>query len=180
MMRLEGSFFKRDVLAVAPELIGSVLVRCYDDSTVSRHIITDIEIYRGEEDLACHASKGKTPRNAVIYEPGGIVYVYFIYGIHWLLNVVTGTHDNPQAILIRGLHDCQGPARLTKMLAIDGSFYAEDLSTSSRLWIEKGSAMPFLVGPRIGIDYAGDYWKNVAWRYFVGSVPALTLPKKNS
>lgn len=179
-MRLDGSFFRRDVLEVAPELIGCILVRCYDDGSISRHLVSDIEIYRGEEDMACHASKGKTKRNAVMYEGGGLVYVYFIYGIHWLLNVVTGGLNNPQAILIRGLHDCSGPARITKKLLIDGTFYAEDLTTSSRLWIERGSPMIYNVGPRIGVDYSGDYWKNVPWRYFVGSDPALTLPKKNS
>ena len=179
-MRLGKAFFSRDVLVVAPELIGSILVRKYDDTTESRHVITDIEIYRGMEDLACHASKGKTPRNSVMFEEGGLVYVYFIYGMHWLLNIVTGTRDDPQAILIRGLHDCSGPARLTKRLAINGEFYAEDLSTSSRLWLERGSQVAYEVGPRIGIDYAGEYWKSVPWRYFVGSASPFTLPKKNS
>ncbi len=179
-MRLDSNFFSRDVLEVAPELIGCILVRRFDDGSISRHVISDIEIYRGEEDLACHASKGKTKRNAVMYEDGGLVYVYFVYGMHWLLNVVTGTHGNPQAILVRGLQDCSGPARLTKKLFIDGAFYAEDLSTSSRLWIEHGTSLEFSVGPRIGVDYSGDYWKSVPWRYFVGSDPALTLPKKNS
>jgi len=179
-MRLGRSFFRRDVLEIAPELIGSVLVRKYDDDTVTRHIITDIEIYRGVEDLACHASKGKTPRNSVMFEDGGLVYVYFVYGIHWLLNVVTGSKNDPQAILIRGLHDCQGPAKLTRKLSIDGDFYAEDLSISSRLWIEPGINLPYQTGPRIGVNYAGEYWKDIPWRYFVGREAALTLPRKNS
>lgn len=179
-MRVDSSFFRRDVLDVAPELVGSVLVRQFDDGTISRHIITDIEIYRGVEDLACHASKGKTPRNGVMFEEGGLVYVYFIYGIHWLLNIVTGIKDDPQAILIRGLHDCQGPARLTKMLGINRDFYAEDLSSSTRLWVEKGERLPYQVAPRIGVDSAGEYWKNIPWRYFTGSGLALTLPSKNS
>ena len=179
-MRLDSNFYQQDVLVVAPELVGSVLVRKYDDGSVSRHIITDVEIYRGMEDLACHASQGKTPRNSVMFERGGLVYVYFIYGMHWLLNVITGSQNDPQAILIRGLHDCQGPARLTKKLAISGDLYGEDLSISERLWIEKGTSLPFNVGPRIGVEYAGEYWKNMPWRYFVGSGVALTLPKKNS
>ena len=100
--------------------------------------------------------------------------------MHWLLNVITGSQNEPQAILIRGLHDCQGPGRLTKKLALNGDLYGEDLSISERLWIEKGASLPFKVGPRIGVEYAGEYWKNMPWHYFVGSGVALTLPKKNS
>jgi len=179
-MRFDSSFYQQDILDVAPELVGAVLVRKFDDGSIGRHTIVDIEIYRGVEDLACHASKGKTIRNSVMFEQGGLVYVYFIYGIHWMLNVVTGNRNDPQAILIRGVHDCEGPARLAKKLAINGAFYGEDLTSSQRLWIEPSSHMNYQVAPRIGVYYAGGYWQNMPWRYFVGSGAALTLPRKNS
>lgn len=180
MTRLNSDFFRRDVLAVGPDLIGSILVRKWGDGAESRHIVTELELYRGVEDLACHASKGKTPRTSVMFEEGGLVYVYLVYGMHWLLNIVTGENDNPQAVLIRGLHDCSGPGRLTKMLNIKGDFYGEDITASSRLWFEKGEKVTFEVGPRIGVDYAGEYWRSVPWRYLVTNSEALTLPRKNS
>lgn len=178
--RLDRDFFRRDILEVGPELIGSILVRRWDDGAVSRHIITELELYRGMEDKACHASKGMTPRTSVMFQEGGVVYVYLVYGMHWLLNIVTGRASNPQAILIRGVHDCSGPGRLTKMLGINGDFYGDDLTTSPRLWLEKGERVAYEVGPRIGVDYAGDYWKSIPWRYFVANSLALTLPSKNS
>src|SRR5512145_53559 len=94
--RLDSNFFSRDVLAVAPELVGKVLVRSFENGLVERFIITEVEAYRGAEDLACHASKGRTPRTEVMYHHGGLVYVYLIYGMYWMLNFVTGEPNNPQ------------------------------------------------------------------------------------
>jgi len=180
MTKLSRDFYNRDVLQVGPDLIGSILVHKSLDGIESRHIVTELELYRGVEDLACHASKGKTPRTSVMFQEGGLVYVYLVYGMHWLLNIVTGEVGNPQAILIRSLHDCSGPGRLTKMLGIGGDYYGEDLTCSSRLWFERGKRLPFEEGPRIGVDYAGDYWKSIPWRYFVTNCDALTFPRKNS
>jgi DNA-3-methyladenine glycosylase len=138
------------------------------DGTMVSGIISETEAYKGSEDLACHASRGKTPRNKVMFEEGGLVYMYLIYGIYWMMNFVTGREGDPQAVLIRGLKEVYGPGRLTKQLQIDASFYGEDLSVSNRLWIEAGMEKPEInAAPRIGIDYAGDYWKNVPWRFFL-------------
>jgi DNA-3-methyladenine glycosylase len=164
--RLDRDFFSRDVLLVAPDLVGKVLVRCYDDLRIDRYTITEVEAYRGTEDLACHASKGRTPRTEVMYHQGGLVYVYIIYGMYWMLNFVVGELNNPQAVLVRGLEGCYGPGRLTKRLSIGKDFYGEDLMESSRLWVEDNN-QPFEIrsAPRIGVDYAGE-WASKPWRYF--------------
>ena len=163
--RTDSAFFQDDVLNVAPKLIGKYLCRAFDDGSIIRKRITEIEIYRGEEDLACHASKGKTARNEVMYKKGGVLYIYLIYGMHWMLNFVTGDINNPQAILLRGIDDVIGPGRLTKKLKIDKSFNGEDLSKSKRIWIENNELKAdYTTDVRIGIDYAGDYWKNKLWR----------------
>jgi DNA-3-methyladenine glycosylase len=166
--RIPRDFYLRDVLDVAPDLIGKNLVVKDNDGNCFRFPLTEVEAYRGPEDKACHASKGKTSRTAVMFGTGGHLYVYLIYGMYWMLNIVTGTDGDPQAVLIRGIGDIYGPGKLTKKLGIDRSFYGEDLVTSERIWLEETGIKPrFNTGPRIGIDYAGDYWKSVPWRYFV-------------
>ncbi len=168
--RLLREFYIRDVLVVAPELICKSLVIKQNDESYGRFIINDVEAYRGAEDKACHASKGRTPRTEVMYKEGGRLYVYFVYGMYWMLNIVTGEESNPQAVLIRGIDDCNGPGKLTKAIGIDGSFYGEDLVLSDRIWIaDTGLKADFRTGPRIGIDYAGDYWKNKPWRFYCPS-----------
>jgi len=158
----------RDVLDVAPELIGKSLVLKSNNGTCSRLLFREVEAYRGHDDKACHASRGKTARTSVMFGNGGHLYVYLIYGMYWMLNIVTGTEGDPQAVLIRGIGDISGPGKLTKKLGIDRSFYGEDLVTSGRIWVEETGIKPlFRTGPRIGIDYAGDYWKSVPWRYYV-------------
>ncbi|MBI5009464.1 MAG: DNA-3-methyladenine glycosylase [Bacteroidia bacterium] len=137
------------------------------DQGYYRYNLTEVEAYRGTEDKACHASKGKTLRTSVMFGNGGHLYIYLIYGMYWMLNIVTGTVGDPQAVLIRSIGDICGPGRLTRKLAIDRSFYGEDLVTSERIWLEDTGFKPrFKTGPRIRIDYAGDYWKSVPWRYF--------------
>lgn len=168
MKRLQKDFFIRDVLEVAPDLIGKYLVRRYDDGKIQKFLITEVEAYRGEQDLACHASKGRTPRTEIMYHEGGHVYVYLIYGMYWMLNIVTATKDFPQAVLIRGIEGFDGPGKLTKGLQIDKSFYGENLVSSKRLWIEsseKSSEIKIKTSPRIGIDYAGEIYKNKQWRF---------------
>ena len=167
-IRLSKDFYTRDVLEVAPDLPGKVLVIKQEDGTYKRFKITEVEAYRGAEDRACHAFKGRTSRTEIMYHGGGRLYIYFIYGMYWMLNIVTGSNDNPQAVLIRGVKNYPGPGILTRSLGIDRSFYGEDLVFSERIWIEEdGMVLPVKSGPRIGIDYAGEYWKTRPWRYFL-------------
>lgn len=166
--RVERDFFIRDVLEVAPELLSVVMAVRSPDGEIRRFRITETEAYRGAEDEACHASKGRTPRTEIMYHEGGKLYVYLVYGMHWMLNIVTGEINNPQAVLIRGVENMCGPGKVTKTLGIDRSFYGEDLTTSTRIWLEGSGIVPeFRTGRRIGIDYAGDYWKTRPWRYYL-------------
>ena len=168
--RLQKDFFTRNVLDVAPELLGKYLVRKFDDRTIRKFLITEVEAYHGEEDLACHASKGRTKRTEIMYHKGGHLYVYLIYGMYWMLNIVTGKTNDPQALLIRGIDLFDGPGKLTRHLKIDSSFYGEDLITSDRIWVESdsnNSKVKFYTCPRVGIDYAGEIWKNKPWRYIL-------------
>ena len=164
--RLSKEFHTRDVLEVAPDLLGKKIMRRDVSGHVTAHIISETEAYRGIEDKACHASKGKTARTKVMYEQGGILYMYLIYGMYWMMNVVTGEREVPQAVLIRGLLDVSGPGRLTRHLSLDGSFNEEDLQSSGRIWIiDEGEHVAYSAVPRIGIDYAGALWKMKPWRY---------------
>ncbi len=167
MKKLSASFFQRDVLNVAPALLGKYIVRRFDDGRIERFRIVEVEAYRGPEDLACHASKGRTKRTDVMFHKGGKLYVYLIYGMYQMLNIVTGKEDEPQAVLIRGVEGAVGPGRLTKRLEIDASFYGESLP-SARIWLEDdGKGIPsHKTTPRIGIEYAGD-WKHKLWRFVV-------------
>jgi DNA-3-methyladenine glycosylase len=166
--RLPEDFFIRDVLNAAPELIGKILVISTDDGGLRKYMITETEAYRGYEDKSCHASHGKTKRNEIMFHAGGRVYVYFVYGMYWMLNFVTGEKDDPQAALIRGIEGFNGPGKLTKELGINKSFYGENLAISDRIWVEDNGLKPsFKTGPRIGVDYAGEIWKNKPWRYYI-------------
>jgi DNA-3-methyladenine glycosylase len=166
--RLSVDFFIRDVLNVAPELLGKNLVIRSANDKFQKFMITETEAYRGTEDKASHASRGKTQRNEVMFDAGGRIYVYFVYGMYWMLNFVAGEEGDPQAALIRGIEGFSGPGKVTKALGIDKSFYGEDLTVSNRIWVEDNNIVPyFKTGPRIGVDYAGEYWKNKPWRYFI-------------
>jgi DNA-3-methyladenine glycosylase len=166
--RLDRDFYCRDVLEVAPQLLGQHLVKMGRDGSKSIYMITETEAYRGAEDLACHASKGRTSRTEVMFGEGGYVYMYLIYGMYWMMNVVTGPKDVPQAVLFRGLSQASGPGRLTRLIGVDRSFYREDLVHSERIWIEsKGSTPAYTTGPRVGIDYAGEPWKDMPWRFLM-------------
>lgn len=165
--RISNEFFiNNDALFVAENLLGKTLVRKFEDGTTLRAAITETEAYFGEDDLACHASKGRTPRTDVMFADGGKIYVYLIYGMYWMLNFVTGEENHPQAVLIRGVENCIGPGRVGKLLQLDKSFYGENLETSDRLWIENSETKgKIITTPRIGIDYAGEIWKNKPWRF---------------
>ena len=165
---LPSQFFQHDVLEVAPALLGKTLVRQFENGSIQQFTITEVEAYRGTEDLACHASKGRTARTEVMFHEGGVVYVYLIYGMYWMLNFVTGKENDASAVLIRGLKGISGPGRVGKALQLDKSFYGEDLSTSKRLWIEdKGIEYEYITSPRIGIAYAGEPWVSNPWRFLL-------------
>lgn len=172
---LPAEFFDRSSLAVARDLIGKYLVRRAKGRSVSS-MITEVEAYVGPHDLACHASKGLTPRTRVMFGPPGNFYAYFTYGMHWMLNVVTGTSGYPAAVLIRGLQDVAGPGRLTKKLGITGALNGKAAKRASGLWIEdRGIAVPakhIRRAPRVGVDYAGEEWAGKPYRF-------ILLDKKN-
>ena len=169
-MKIEKDFFVRDVLDVAPDLIGKKLVRMIDGRRKEDYI-TELEAYRGKEDLACHASKGRTRRTEVMFHGGGKLYIYFIYGMYHMLNIVAGPEGLPQAVLIRGVNGLDGPGKLTRALKIDQSFYGEEIYKSNRLWIEEGISNPdFVRLPRVGINYAGQHWISKMWRWKMNEV----------
>ena len=169
MKRLRRSDYAVDAVTAAKMLLGKWLCRRFADGTVLKAQIVETEAYSGEGDTACHAHCGKTERNAPMYEAGGIAYIYLCYGMHNLLNVVTGKKDYPEAVLIRGVEGHIGPGRVTKFLQIDRTLNREPLTASTRLWIEDDGAPPprFKATPRIGIGYATKRDQNRKWRFVV-------------
>ena len=168
--RLTAVDYRVDAVTAAKALIGTFLCRRLDDGTVLRRRITETEAYCGEEDTACHAHKGRTPRTDVMYSPGGCAYIYLCYGMHEMLNVVTGTEGRPEAVLIRGIEGASGPGKLTRLLQIDRTLNREDLVASSRLWIESdGTSFKFTAAPRIGIAYASKRDQARKWRFTLRS-----------
>ncbi len=178
---LKPIFYNRPVVKVAEELVGKYLVRRIGRKEIAL-MITETEAYDGEKDLACHASKGRTARTEVMYGKPGYWYVYLIYGMYEMLNIVTGPKDYPAAVLIRGglvedveghrLH-LNGPGKLTRFLEIDRRLNKSIASTSrdgaAELWIEdrgeKIKKSEILRTPRIGINYAGEKWIKKPWRF---------------
>ena len=163
-------FQGRNTVALARWLLGKVLVRTTPGGTIGERI-TEVEAYVGENDLACHASKGRTKRTEVMYQPGGRWYVYLCYGVHEMLNLVTGPEDFPAAILIRGLESVSGPGRLTKQLNIGRDFNGEISTQGTGLYLEDHGTNPprncIKSGPRIGVDYAGPVWAAKPWRFWI-------------
>lgn len=147
-----------------------MLVRKVEGHKVLKFIITETEAYEGVEDKASHASRGKTLRNAPMFGKPGTIYVYFTYGMHWMLNIVCGLEGHPSAVLIRGVEGISGPARLTKYLGIDKNFNNQKLSKKNGLWVEYTKShgrekMYIKKIPRIGVSYAGETWANKKWRF---------------
>jgi len=168
--RLSVRDYRKDAVTLAPKLLGKLLCRKTGRKIIKLRI-TETEAYFGEDDTACHAHKGKTERTAIMYEDGGHAYIYLCYGVHWLLNVVSGKKDFPEAVLIRGVEGFSGPGKLTKQLQIDKSLNGENLAESNRLWIEDDGVRPaFTAAKRVGIDYASEQDKNRLWRFLVSVV----------
>ena len=177
---LASGFFDRPTLRVAKELLGKFLVRRFPRRSASglrksasreaAAMIIEVEAYIGFHDLASHASRGKTARNTVMFGRAGVWYVYFTYGMHWMLNIVTGPKGYPAAVLIRGIEGIPGPARVTKYFKVDRRMNLKPASRKTGLWIEdRGARIPksrMKRGMRIGVDYAGS-WKRKLWRFYV-------------
>ena len=166
MERLEYAFFHRDCPEVARELVGKLL--CHQvDGGVRRLRITETECYCGQEDTACHAHKGRTKRTEVLYAPAGTIYVYLCYGMHWMLNFVTGEEGHPEAVLIRCCETAEGPGKLTKRLGITGERNRQTVFDSD-LWIEDdGFRCDVTTGKRVGIGYATQEDQERQWRYLM-------------
>lgn len=166
---LGAEFYDRPTLEVARGLLGKFLVRQPADGREIAVAIHETEAYDGFEDKASHAHRGVTPRNSVMYGPPGYFYVYICYGMHWLLNVVTGPNEFPAAVLIRGAGEYVGPARLTKNLSIDRAFNRQKATERKGLWIEDRGLRPrpkeIELTPRIGVNYAGPEWSRKHYRF---------------
>jgi DNA-3-methyladenine glycosylase len=186
-------FYMQPTLEVARALLGKRLVR-RDGGMRLSGIITETEAYIGEEDQACHARSGRTRRNEVMYGPSGFAYVYFTYGMHWMLNVVTEAEGMPAAVLLRAMlpmegrevinlrrsgRDVGGPAKLTQALGIDARFNATCLyQTGSILRIEEGVSIApkdLLIGPRVGLNNTPEPWKSMPWRFRISSAEKLLV-----
>ena len=167
--KLKEDFYRDSAVNLAPKLLGKLLCRKINGEIIKMRI-TETEAYYGEQDTACHAHKGKTERTKIMYRSGGVVYVYLCYGIHYMLNIVTGVEGFPEAVLIRGVEGLIGPGRLTKALKIDKTLNGEDLISSEELWIEDDGYIPnYNTTPRVGINYATEEYKNIQWRFVVNN-----------
>jgi DNA-3-methyladenine glycosylase len=187
MARLSRSFFERPTLEVARALLGQRLVRLRGGERLAG-IIVETEAYIGQDDMACHAHRGLTPRNKVMFGPPGRAYVYFTYGMHWMLNFVTEVEGFPAAVLVRAVlpvsglatmrhlrHDrpdkilTDGPGKLTQALAIDGELNGSDVcAEGARLFVEAAPGVPepaVVRGPRIGLNQTPEPWKSRPWNF---------------
>ena len=168
MKTLPSSFFNRPTVDVARDLIGCYLVR-RRGKKIDRLMIKETEAYDGLLDKASHAHRGRTKRNEVMFRRYGHIYVYFTYGMHWMLNIVTGQKDYPAAVLIRGVEGLNGPARLTKALGITDEMNGKLLSKKSGLWVEKPPKKPAEMKiekrARVGVGYSGPVWSKKKYRF---------------
>ena len=194
MKPLPRSFYDRPTLTVARELLGCLLIYHVNGTQISGRIV-ETEGYVGAEDMACHARRGQTPANAMMFGPPGHAYIYFTYGIHWLLNAVTEPEGRGCAVLLRAIDPqtgldsiaanrtgrppkewTSGPAKLTRALGIDGSLNGVDL-THGDLVIAPGEAIAdrhISTGPRIGIDSVPEPWRSKPWRFWISDNPHVS------
>ncbi len=177
--KLSHDFFNRPTLNVARDLLGKFIVRNVHRRNIVA-MITEVEAYKGPQDRACHGyAWRRTPRLEPLYDDGGTVYVYLIYGIHWLLNFSSAGKDKPEGILIRGIMAAPdqerkmivGPGRVTRYLQINKKQDGKHITELKEMWLEdRGVRIPagnIQKGPRIGIDYAGPYWAARPWRFWI-------------
>ena len=198
MTIIERDFFQRPTLTVARELLGQRLVREIDGRRLSS-LIVEAEAYIGPTDSASHASRGRTARTEVMFGPPGYTYVYFVYGMHYMLNLVTGPVGFPAAVLIRAVEPREGldlmqarrqrakreidltngPGKLCQALAIDKMLHNWDVSLGQKLWLEPGEPQPdslVATGPRIGIAYARPEDQLAPWRFWLQGNPFVSRP----
>ncbi|MCL2861293.1 MAG: DNA-3-methyladenine glycosylase [Firmicutes bacterium] len=163
----DKNFFKVPVLELAEKLLGKIIVREIGGE-LRRFCITEVEAY-GTNDSACHASRGKTKRNAPMFEEGGVVYVYLCYGIFNILNIVSGEKDAGEGVMIRGIDDIFGPGKVGRIMEITRDLNYEDLSTSNKIWIEDDGFKVSNIEkyPRVGIGYAAKEDQDKLWRFRV-------------
>ena len=161
MQRLNYDFFHRPCLEVAHDLVGKFLIH---NGEMLR--ISETESYCGEADTACHAHKGRTKRTEVMYGDAGTIYIYLCYGMHWLLNIVTGEKEQPEAVLIRACVEAPGPGRLTKKLGITGILNGKSVVDSEELWLaDDGFVCNVSTDKRVGIGYASQEDQDRLWRF---------------
>ncbi|MEK7165150.1 MAG: DNA-3-methyladenine glycosylase [Patescibacteria group bacterium] len=167
---LKPQFFNRPTQAVAQYLLGKFIVRKYKGKETAL-MITEVEAYDGPNDKASHAHRGETERNKIMFGAAGYWYVYFTYGVHWMLNISTGPKGYPAAVLIRGTDKISGPARLTKFLRIDKKLNNKKSVRASGLWIEDRGVVvktsQIKKTPRIGIESSGPIWSKKPYRYIL-------------
>lgn len=187
---LPRSFFERSVLTVARECLGKLLVHELPEATLVARIV-EAEAYRGPLDRAAHSFGGKrTNRTEVMFGPAGIAYVFFVYGMHYQFNVVTGKVGEPHAVLIRGVEPVlgkdemeqnrgfpkaardltNGPGKLCQALGIDRRHNGVDLCRRPLFFSEGPAPSVIARTPRIGVDYAGE-WAKRPWRWFDAESP---------
>ena len=159
-MKLDFCFYHRPCLEVARDLVGKVLV-CGDQKLR----ISETEAYVGEADTACHAHKGKTRRTEVMYMRSGTIYIYLCYGVHWLLNIVTGEENEPEAVLIRACVDANGPGKLTKKLGITGELNCQSICGKALYIVDDGFQCEVVTDKRVGIGYASQEDQDRLWRF---------------
>ena len=189
---LPRSFYDRPTLEVARDLLGKTLVRTTPAGAMGLRIV-ETEAYVGQGDAACHASRGLTARNRVMFGGPGHAYVYFIYGMYHCLNLVTEREGFPAAVLLRAGQPAfgfphmdpgrkparpaaiaAGPGKLCRALGIDRSLNGIDLCSEGPLYVENGYAPLEIVScPRIGVDYAGPD-KDLAWRFYIKDNPCVS------
>jgi DNA-3-methyladenine glycosylase len=196
-MVLNRDFYAQDAPVVARDLLGAVLVRMVDGQRLSG-IIVETEAYQGEVDRACHASAGRTERNAPMWEAPGHVYTYFTYGMHWMFNVICEPENRPAGVLIRALEPLEGldqialnragqpprswtngPARLAAALKITGELNRADVTDPAcGVWIEAGDPIPddqVRTGPRIGLGKnVTEPWLSQPWRFWIADHPCVS------
>ena len=161
MKRLDYEFYHRPCVEVARDLVGKVLV--HEGKSLR---ISETEAYCGVTDTACHASKGRTKRTEVLWADAGTVYVYLCYGVHWLMNLITGDAEDPQGVLIRACVDAEGPGKLTKALGITGAQNRDNAVTSETVWIgDDGFSCQVVTDKRVGIGYASREDQDKLWRF---------------